>query len=401
MKQPIIDKTSSACSKREKNNQSECFCIHIFLLTGMLITLISFYGCNTGQSTINPTAGDTLDLKYCHYLNIIEYDSFSVAEIRNPWDTCKLLHTYILIDRKQKIPENAPEGTIVRTPVERAVVYSSVHCSLFEQLGKTSVIIGICNPEFVMLPEIRERLKAGLIQNMGDGQNPNLERIMDEHPDILMPSPFENSGSYGKLGGLNIPIIECADYMEVSALARAEWMRFYGRLTGCPDKADSLFASVERAYLSLVKKAQQATRRPTLLCEMRTGATWFVSGGNTATGRMYQDAGADYLFSDYQKSGAAALTFESVFERAQNADIWLIKYNQTQDLSYDRLKKDYAPYANFKAWKEKHIYGCNTRYIPFYEETPFQPHLLLEDLIRIFHPELLPQAPLKYFKPLN
>lgn len=377
------------------------FKIHLILLVGILSVLFFFSGCHNGRPTVHSLSGDTLKLKYSSYLNIIEYDSFSIARIRNPWDTTRLLHTYILIEKQLPVPKNLPKGTIVRIPVEKAVAYSSVHCSLFEQLGKTEVITGICNPEFVMLPQIRKRLSEGLIQDMGDGQNPNLERIIDEHPDILMPSPFENSGTYGKLGNLNIPIIECADYLEVSALARAEWMRFYGRLLGCPDKADSLFHAVETAYNELTSKTKQAAARPKLLCEMRTGATWFVSGGNTATGRMYQDAGADYLFNDYQKSSAAALTFESVFERAQDADIWLIKYNLAQDLSYQQLKKDYAPYANFKAWKEKNIYGCNTRYIPYYEETPFQPQLLLEDLIRIFHPDLLPEAPLKYFKKLD
>lgn len=399
---PIIQKNYKQNQLPKKYKAvAQRFKLHSLLLTGIMSALFFLCGCHNGRPVPSSLSGDTLNLKYSHYLNIIEYDSFSIARIRNPWDTTRLLHTYILIDKQQPVPQNLPEGTIVRIPVEKAVAYSSVHCSLFEQLGKTKVITGICNPEFVMLPEIKKRLSEGLIQDMGDGQNPNLERIIDEHPDILMPSPFENSGSYGKLGSLNIPIIECADYLEVSALARAEWMRFYGRLLGCPDKADSLFDAVETAYNDLTLKAKQASERPKLLCEMRTGATWFVSGGNTATGRMYQDAGAEYLFNDYQKSGAAALTFETVFERAQDADIWLIKYNLAQDLSYNQLKQDYAPYANFKAWKEKNIYGCNTRYIPYYEQTPFQPQLLLEDLIRIFHPELLPEAPLKYFKKLN
>ena len=268
-----------------KNTKTNKTLSLISFFIGLQFTLIFLFGCHTNKVTDSSRCGDTIQLDYARLLDIIEYDSFSIVQIHNPWDSARLLHTYILVERNRELPPNLPQGTIVKIPVERAVIYSSVHCSLFEQLGKTNAITGICNPEFVMLPNIRKQLEQGKIQNMGDGQNPNLERIIDEHPDVLMPSPFENSGGYGRLSSLNIPIIECADYLEVSALARAEWMRFYGRLLGCSQKADSLFFAVETAYKELTQKVQQATKRPTLLCEMRTGATWFVSGGNTASGK--------------------------------------------------------------------------------------------------------------------
>ena len=133
---------------------------------------------------------------------------------------------------------------------------------------------------------------------------------------------------------------------------------------------------------------------------MKTGANWFVPGGNSTSGQLYQDAGARYVFAHLENSGALPLPFEAVLEQAEGAEVWLIKYNQKEPLSYRQLKQDYEPYTRFKAWKDKHIYGCNTRYVPFYEETPFQPQLLLKDLICLLHPDLLPGEKSRYFTPI-
>ena len=68
---------------------------------------------------------------------------------------------------------------------------------------------------------------------------PDIERIIDLRADAILLSPFENSGGYGRLEQIGVPIIECADYMETSALGRAEWMKFYGLLYGKEHEADS------------------------------------------------------------------------------------------------------------------------------------------------------------------
>ena len=78
---------------------------------------------------------------------------------------------------------------------------------------------------------------------------------------------------------------------------------------------------------------------------------------------LYQDAGADYSYfaSLSNKRNLYLLAFETVFDRGGNADIWLIKYNQPQDKTYSELERDYAPYARFKAFQDRKVYGCNTK----------------------------------------
>ncbi len=117
-------------------------------------------------------------------------------------------------------------------------------------------------------------------------------------------------------------------------------------------------------------------------------------------GRLYADAGGDYVFAYVDGSGSVPLSFETVYDKAGEADIWLIKYNATTDRTYRDLQRDYAPYAGFKAFRERQVYGCNTAERPFYEETPFHPERLLEDLVKIFHSDAAERDSLRYFRKL-
>ena len=373
------------------------------LLSAYIVTwVLLLSACGGGSKTSSLQAeGDTVRMKYSSLLQIVKHADYTVVTIRNPWDTLKVLHTYLLADREKPLPEHLPEGTVVRTPLQKSVIYSSVHCSLWSELVELKGIGGVCGLEYIKLPQIQEGCRNGSIVNVGNSMNPDIECIIDLRPDAILLSPFENSGGYGRVGKLNIPIIECADYMETSALGRAEWMRLYGLLLGKEAQADSLFAGIEKEYLTLTQQVKsQNLKRPTVISEMKNSSAWYIPGVNSTMGRLYQDAGADYVFASLSNSGSVPLAFETVFDRGGNADIWLIKYNQPQDKTYSELERDYAPYARFKAFQDRKVYGCNTNHVPFYEESPFHPELLLKDLIKIFHPELLPDYDLKYFSNL-
>jgi iron complex transport system substrate-binding protein len=304
------------------------------------------------------------------------------------------------VDKDKEVPQNLPEGIIVRTPLSKALVYTATHCNLIHELGAVKSIGGICEIQYIKVPEIVEGCKNGTIVNAGEGTNPDIEKIIDLHPDALLLSPYENSGGHGQVEKLKIPIIECADYMETSALGSAEWIRFFGMLFGCEAKADSIFADVEKNYNELKQLATQQAKKPKLMCEWKSGSAWYVPGGRSTTGKLYADAGADYAFAHYPNSGAVPLSFETVFDKAQDADIWLMKYNKANDRTMTSMREDYAPYAQFKAYKQKQVYGCNTAYKRYYEDFPFHPDRVLKELIKIFHPSLLPEYELKYFDKL-
>jgi iron complex transport system substrate-binding protein len=189
--------------------------------------------------------------------------------------------------------------------------------------------------------------------------------------------------------------------METDPLGRAEWIKFLGLLTGQQERADSLFRETESNYLKVRALVEGVTSRPTLMTGKKYGSPWYVPSGESYMARIYKDAGADYLFSYLPGTGGSPMSFETVLDKAIHADIWLIHYNQEEEMTYDMLESDYDSYSQFDAFRDRHIYGCNTNYSLYYEEVPTHPDYLLTELIALFHPHLLPQHEFRYFSPLK
>ncbi len=332
-------------------------------------------------------------MKYAHNMRMeMEEDGLSVT-IRNPWDTTRILHRYLLTTDSTL---RRSDATVVRVPLRNAAVFTSVQCALMMELNCPDIIGGVCEIEYIHVPYVQKGVSEGRIIDLGNGMSPNVERMMDLQPDAILTTPFENSGGYGRLERIGIPIIECADYMESSPLARAEWVRFYGRLFGRAKEADSLFQAVETAYTTIRKRvAAETKKRPRLLVETPQGSHWYVPGGSSTMGRLYQDAGADYIFSSISGAGSTPLSIEQVLERGMDAQVWILKHHGPVDLR--QLRKDYPALARINA----PMYLCDTSTSLFYEETPYHPERLLQNLVNIFHPELAYPTDYLYFCPLE
>ena len=199
---------------------------------------------------------------------------------------------------------------------------------------------------------------------------------------------------------LGIPIIECADYMETSALGRAEWMKLYGMLFGAEEAADSIFSIVDSTYNALKEKAKTSATRPSVLMDKTTGSVWYVPGGQSTIGKILADANVEYSYKDNKSNGSLALSFEKVYDSAGNADLWLFRYNSATPTSYTQLASEHHLHGMIKAFANRKCYGCNVETTLFYEETPFHPELLLNDIITIAHPDIKGLSGLRYYKPL-
>lgn len=368
--------------------------VHIIVLLAIML----FCSCDGTRKSADAADGVTAEMKYADLLTLMECDGYVYAQIKNPWDSVGVLHSYVLVERDKDLPKDLPEGDIIRIPLSNSVVYTSVHNSLLNEIGAYSAIKGVCDLKYIDIKKLQADVKAGKIVDLGEGTNPNIEAIIDLSPDAILLSPFQNSGSYGRLGKLGIPIVECADYMETSALGRAEWMRFYGLLYGRAEVADSLFDAISTDYLDIKMLVAKEEKKPTVITDFKFGASWYVPGGNSTVGRLLADAGADYIFKDRPESGSVPLDPEVVFDAAIDAEFWVAKYSQATDKTYSEISQDYGNYSKMAAFKNKNIYTCNTISVPFYEETPFHPNRLLKDYVKIFHPELLPDYQLRYFK---
>jgi len=363
--------------------------------------IVALASCRGGNSIASDSegGGDTLQLKYASLLTIVDYDGYSVATIRNPWKPEKTLHTYVLVSDDGN-DNHGVEGTVIHVPIQRAAVFTTVHCALLQDFGREGSIVGVADSKYIKIPYIQEQIAKGAIVDCGNGLNPVVEKIMDIKPDAILLSPFENSGGYGKVEDLNIPIVECAEYMEKSPLARAEWMKFYGRLFGASEQADSLFAVVDSSYMALKERARQAGEGRSVLMDKMVGNVWYVPGGQSTIGQMLKDAGGRYPWADDDQSGSLSLAFETVLERAGECDVWLYRYSGNHDMTLQELTAEHRGYDQLKAFRTGAVYGCNVEQSLFYEETPFRPDLLLAELLQILHPEITNLPPLRYYKKL-
>ena len=356
--------------------------IATFILQMLLLTACLKSGNNTG-GTID-AQGNVI--KQAKLLTMQRMPDYTLVTVGDPWKG-GVLHRYVLVPAGAALPSALPDGTVVRTPISNALVYSSVHTSLMGELGAMDAVRGVVDSQYFGDSTITAAIAAGTITDCGNSMNPTVERVIEMQPDAILLSPYQDA-SYGQIAKMDIPIIECADYLEYDPLGRAEWMKFYGELLGKRDEADSLYNLVVNAYNSLKQKVADAQTHPTIVTEMVINGIWNVPGGQSYMARILKDAGGNYLWADDKNTGSLALDFNQVLAVAQNADYWFIKWtniNSLKDLqgAYD-LNKEMAAFQN------KRVYVCDTDKTRFFDRIPFHPEVLLREFAAILHPELFP-----------
>lgn len=397
------------------------------IIFGALVVLL-VVACQGGK-TASGEGGDTLQMKYAELLTIVKHNdgAYTEAIIENPWKKGTTLHKYILVPKgnegdetvarlKDDIRENATlqmgsHCDIVRTPLESNVVFTAPHCQLMYELGCKNAITGVCDKDYINIPDIKERVKLSdgkastsdtdkVIIDCGSSMQPDIERIIALKPEGLFISPFENSGGYGKLDKLHIPIIETADYMETSPLGRAEWMKFYGLLFKSEERSDSLFSSIEKEYLALKAEAAKLPQGLSILTERKMGSVWYVPGGKSTMGILLKDANAKYIFADDTHSGSLAYGPERILSKGTQIDVWAFKYFGGKALSKSDLLAEYEGYKVLKAFNSNSIYQVDTSTQPYFELTSFHPEILLREFIILAHPKATQFGKLRFYQHL-
>ena len=382
---------------------------YILWIATMAITLTACQGGKTAAGM--EEGGDTLQMKYAQLLTIVSHDEGSYTEVKvhNPWKEGTELHRYILVPKGkegdatmaklagQAHGEGKKAATLgvktdtVRTPLESNLVFTAPHCQLLTELGCQNAITGVCDKDYINIPDIKSRAQADAkvahpIMDCGSSMQPDIERIIALHPEALLISPFENNGGYGKLDKLRIPIIETADYMETSPLGRAEWIKLYGLLLGS-SKADSLFSAIEKEYLQLKAEAAKLPLGLSILTERKTGNVWYVPGGKSTMGILLRDAHAKYIFADDQHSGSLSMSPEQIIAKGNQVDVWAFKYFGGNALTKQDLLAEYQGYQALKAFQTGTVYETDTSCEPYFELTSFHPEILLREFIILSHPE--------------
>ncbi|MDA0176976.1 ABC transporter substrate-binding protein [Mesoflavibacter profundi] len=381
---------------------------HYYIL--LIISFIALGSCKQKKEDILELPSNTseaLNLKYAEGFTITDNQNFKVVEIKNPWPKADKTYKYVLISKeniaKTSFLKDEYDGIII-TPVTKIVVTSTTHIPALELLDKTETLVGFPGTDYVSSKQTRQRIDNGQVKELGKNEGLNTEVLLNLNPDLVIGFGVDGtSKSLNTVKKANIPVIYNGDWVEKSPLAKAEWIKLFGAIFNKQQQADSIFNTIESNYNKAKQLAKTVTKKPTVISGALYKDVWYLPSGTSTEAQLLKDANLDYLYANTNASGSLSLSFEAVFEKAKQANLWISPsyYNSLQS-----LENANAHYTNFEAFKTKSVFSFTNTVGPtggvLYYETGFaRPDLVLKDLIKIGHPELLNDYETYFFKPLK
>ena len=310
-----------------------------------------------------------------------------VADPQTDEDRMPVSYHFALVQKGTQA--EVPEGyTKVEVPVERTLVMTMLQLSNFTALHALDVVKGITGTKNLFDKDIHQRVEDGRIVKIGMEGEFDTELILAANPEVIFISPFKRGG-YDAIKETGVTLVPHLGYKEPHPLGQAEWVKYVGFFIGKEKEADALFEGIKERYLALAERvAKETTERPTVFSGEMHGGNWFAVGGKNHLAQLFRDAGAEYILKD-DNTGGVPIEYEQMYALAANADYWRILNSYPGDFSYEALRSSEPRNELFKAFKEKHVIYCNMKQTPYYESSPVEPHVLLADLVAIFHPALM------------
>ena len=375
----------------------------------LLMALISFFACKNEKKQPNEVKQDsvTTEFNYAKGFSITHNENFKILTIKNPWPNADQSFKYALIPRENlaTITLNSDEyDGIIATPVKKIVVTSTTHIPALELLGAEETLVGFPGTDYISSEKTRALIASDNIRELGKNEGINTEVLLELQPEVVVGFGIDgNNKSFETIKKSGTPVIYNGDWVEESPLAKAEWIKFFGVLYNKTIEADSIFNNIEKEYNNAKLLASRVKNAPTVLSGALHKDVWYLPSGTSPEAQFLKDANVNYLWKDTSGEGSLALSFETIFTKAKEADFWLSPsyYN-----SLEALKDANEHYIEFKAYKNKTIFSfVNTTGITggvtYFEEGTTRPDLVLKDIIKVCHPQLLPNYNTHFFKALK
>ena len=359
----------------------------------LMMFILLVFGCEKPQK-IKQTAvkknKTNASIKYAKGFDIQYYNGYKKLIIKSPYPGATQYQEFILVSDKRSDFEGQNK---IYIPVEKVVATSTTHIPMIEVLGEANSLIGFPTTDYISSEETRKRIEEGKVTDLGNVQDFNTELLISLQPDVLVAFSMGTSTKlFSNIERNGIPVIFNGDWLEDTPLGRAEWIKFFGALYNRDREADSLFGVIETEYLKAVEIAKSSLEKPVIMSGVLYKDKWNLPAGESFTAQLYRDAFTEYVWEDSKGQGSLVLSFESVFERARNADLWIGSGYFT---TLDDLGNANPHYRQFKSFEEGQVYSFSKRRssnggVAYFELGPLQPHVVLKDLIKVAHPELLP-----------
>ena len=344
------------------------------------------------KETATFTTVNSNTVQYAKGFSVIKYDGYSVVKVTNPWPNANQTYTYILKERKGKVPDSLKNNTIISVPIQTIVATSTTHIPSLVMLDEEKTLVGFPHLDYISSPKVRNLIEAGKVKELGNNQSLNIEVLIDLQPDVIIGYGIDNANpALENLQKSGLKVMLNGDWNEETPLGKAEWIKFFGALYGKQKEANELFSKIEKEYLKTIEIAKRAKNKPTILIGDMFEDKWYLPKGTSWGCLLLQEANSNYLWQETKGTGSLALSFETVFEKAKDADFWI---TSGQFSSLQEMIDANPHYQKFTAFEKKKVYSFSgkkgkTGGILYYELAPNRPDIVLKDVVKILHPELL------------
>ena len=372
----------------------------IYALT-FVVALFFFSGC--GRKAANPISaptGKSVELSYARQFAIVHSDHYTTVTVFNPWKMGDVYATYYLV--RDSLTQTPADGNRVLIPVGNLMVNSATHLGFLDLLGGLPAVTGVCSADYIYNPTIRQAVKEERVKDLGDAFNLNIEALLMLRPQAVMTTAYNaDDANSRKMQQSGLTLIYNIEWQEESLLGRAEWIKFIAAFLDKEALADSLFCAVEQRYTAIKALAETVDDKPTILSGQDYRGGWSMPGGQSFNARLFEDAGGDYYYKEDATTGSISTTIEEALLHFHRADVWV----NTQASTLRELAKAESKYKLFEAYKAGRVYNTRKRANAaggndYWEGAVARPDLLLSDMIKVLHPDLLPNYELTYFEKL-
>lgn len=370
-----------------------------------LCLIFGMWSCKKAKkSEANSTSYTEVEIKYAEGFSIQLYPNFTKVIVHSPWQNAENDMVYLLVKNEQDLPKSIGYDAVIKLPIQHLVSTSTTHIPSLITLNQLDKLVGFPNLNYISSEAARKRIEDGHIKELGKNEVLNTEVLLSVDPGVVFGfSVGGQNKTLRQLEDFGIPVVYNGDWLEEDVLGKAEWIKFFGVFLGELETSITAFENVESAYNSIKEKAKSATKTPTVLAGAMYQDRWYLPYGSSWQAQFFEDANTDYLFKNTKGSGSAAFSFETVLDKAKTAEFWI---SPGQYTSYHQLLESNSHYKEFDAFQDKNIFTMasttgETGGVLFYELGPNRPDLVLKDLVKIFHPDLIKDKEFTFFKPLS
>jgi len=361
---------------------------HLILLFIAFSTLVQ---CKQ-KAKNNTKSSSENTVKYAKGFSIENYDGYTIITVKNPWPKASKTYQYILKEKDGIVPDSLNSLMKINIPLKNIVVTSTTHIPSLEMLNEENSLVGFPNLSYISSGKVRALIDAKKIKELGGNQSLNTEVLIDLQPEVIIGYGLDNNNpTLDNLQKSGLKVMLNGDWNEETPLGKAEWIKFFGALYGKQKEANEIFNKIEKDFLKTIEIANNATSNPTILAGDMFEDKWYLPKGTSWGSQLLAQAKGDYLWKETSGTGSLSLSFETVFEKAKDADFWI---TSGQFSSLKQMTDANPHYKQFKAFQNKNVYSFagkkgKTGGVLYYELAPNRPDLVLKDLVKILHPELL------------